>query len=78
MANITGWGRGAWGEGAWNAPLPVEVTGVAGTTALGSESVLPSITVAVTGVAGTTGSARVPSLCDAVERMNRPLVTMHD
>ena len=54
MANITGWGRGTWGEGAWNAPLPVEVTGVAGTTALGSETVLPAITVAVTGVAGTT------------------------
>ena len=54
MANITGWGRGTWGQGAWNAPLPVEVTGVAGTTALGSESVLPAISVAVTGVAGTT------------------------
>ena len=54
MANITGWGRGTWGQGAWNAPLPVEVTGVAGTTALGSETVLPSISVAVTGVAGTT------------------------
>ena len=39
MANITGWGRGTWGEGAWNAPLAVEVTGVAGTTALGSETV---------------------------------------
>ena len=54
MANITGWGRGTWGQGAWNAPLPVEVTGVAGTTALGSETVLPAISVAVTGVAGTT------------------------
>ena len=39
MANITGWGRGTWGEGAWNAPLAVEVTGVAGTTALGNETV---------------------------------------
>ena len=38
MANITGWGRGTWGEGAWNPPLAVEVTGVAGTTALGSET----------------------------------------
>ena len=54
MANITGWGRGTWGEGAWNAPLAVEVTGVTGTTALGSETALPAITVAVTGVAGTT------------------------
>ena len=40
MANITGWGRGTWGEGAWNAPLAVEVTGVSGTTALGSETVV--------------------------------------
>ena len=39
MANITGWGRGTWGEGAWNAPLAVEVTGVSGTTSLGSETV---------------------------------------
>ena len=49
MANITGWGRGTWGEGAWNAPLAVEVTGVAGTTALGSETVVPQALVSVTG-----------------------------
>ena len=49
MANITGWGRGTFGEGAWNAPLAVEVTGVSGTTALGSESVVPQALVSVTG-----------------------------
>ena len=48
MANITGWGRGTWGEGAWNAPLAVEVTGVSGTTALGSETVVPECVVSVT------------------------------
>jgi len=47
MANITGWGRGTWGEGAWNAPLAVEVTGVAGTTALGSETVVAQTVASV-------------------------------
>ena len=37
MAIINGWGRGTWGEGAWSNPLPVDVTGVAGTSALGNE-----------------------------------------
>ena len=54
MANITGWGRGTWGEGAWNAPLAVEVTGVAGTTALGNEVAFANITVVETGLAGTS------------------------
>ena len=48
MANITGWGRGTWGEGAWNAPLAVEVTGVSGTTSVGSETVVPQAVVSVT------------------------------
>ena len=47
MANITGWGRGTWGEGAWNAPLAVEVTGVAGTTSLGSETVVAQTVASV-------------------------------
>ena len=47
MANITGWGRGTWGEGAWNAPLAVEVTGVSGTTALGSETVVAQTVASV-------------------------------
>ena len=79
MANITGWGRGTWGQGAWNAPLPVEVTGVAGTTALGSETVLPAISVAVTGVAGTTAvgnesvAASSNTAIDFRERFNRDI-----
>ena len=40
MANVTGWGRGTWGQGEWSNPIPVEVTGVAGTTAHGSETVI--------------------------------------
>ena len=55
MANITGWGRSTWSSGTWDAPVPVTVTGVAGTTGLGDESISVDITFAVTGVAGTTG-----------------------
>jgi hypothetical protein len=55
MANITGWGRSTWSSGTWDAPVPVVVTGVAGTTGLGDESISVDITFAVTGVAGTTG-----------------------
>ena len=47
MANINGWGRGTWGEGAWSSPLAVEVTGVAGTTALGSETVVAQTVASV-------------------------------
>lgn len=47
MANINGWGRGTWGEGAWSSPLAVEVTGVAGTTALGSVTVTAGSSTAI-------------------------------
>ena len=40
MANITGWGRGTWGEGAWGEPVPVTLTGLAATSALGTVSVV--------------------------------------
>ena len=58
MANINGWGRGDWGEGGWGSPLPVEVTGTAGTGAVGSVTVVEGagVAVSVTGVSGT-GSA---------------------
>jgi hypothetical protein len=35
MANITGWGRGTWDEGAFGEPIPVTLTGLAATSALG-------------------------------------------
>ena len=52
MSRITGWGRGTWDEGLWDSPLPVEVTGVAATTAVGTLS--QASEYPVTGVAGTT------------------------
>ena len=52
-----GWGRGTWGQGTWGEPVEVDVTvtltGLAGTSALGTESVSAGATVAVTGLAGT-------------------------
>ena len=54
MANVTGWGRGTWGQGEWGNPIPVEVTGNVGTTALGSETVVAKALVAVSGNVGTT------------------------
>ena len=53
-SDISGFGRGTYGQGAWNTELPVIVTGVAGTSALGSETVVAGATVSVTGVAGTS------------------------
>ena len=53
MANLAGWGRGTWGQLTWGEPIPVELTGLAGTTALGTETVSAAANVAVTGLAGT-------------------------
>lgn len=54
-ANLTGWGRSTWGAGAWSQEAPVEVTGLAGTTALGTLTIATTgnISVGVTGSAGT-------------------------
>ena len=51
--HLGGWGRGTWNQSAWNTPLSVLVTGVAGTSALGSETVTGGATASVTGVVGT-------------------------
>lgn len=51
---LGGWGRGTWGLGAWGTAIPVSVTGVVGTTALGSETATGDANIAVTGVAGTS------------------------
>jgi len=57
--HLGGWGRGTWNQNAWNTPLSVLVTGVAGTSALGSETVTGGATVVVTGVAGTSALGSV-------------------
>ena len=52
-----GWGRGTWGQGTWGEPVEVDVTvsltGLAGTSALGTETVTCDANVAETGIAGT-------------------------
>ncbi len=54
MANLTGWGRGTWGQLTFGEPIPAVVTGVASTSALGSETVVATATLAVTGNVGTS------------------------
>ena len=56
MSNTTlqGWGRGTWGQGPWNEEIDVVVTGVQGTTGLGTPDGIPGVNVAATGVSATT------------------------
>ena len=60
MSSLTGWSRGTWGLGTWGLKVPVFVTGVEGTTALGSEEVTGVATVSVTGVEATGGLGTAP------------------
>jgi hypothetical protein len=59
MANITGWGRGTWGQLTFGEPIPVVLTGVAGTSALGSETVTGDANITETGLAATSGLGSV-------------------
>jgi hypothetical protein len=54
MANINGWGRGTWDEGAWGEALPVTLTGLAATSALGSLAVDAEANVTLTSLATAT------------------------
>jgi len=61
MAVISGWGRGTWSQYTWGEPLPVVVTGEAGTGAIGTVSVVAEANVPATGLAasGAVGSVSV-------------------
>jgi hypothetical protein len=52
MANITGWGRGTWDEGAFGEPIPVTLTGLAATSALGTLTVDAEANVTLTSLVG--------------------------
>ena len=54
MAIVNGWGRGTWGQGAWNEEIPVEVTGQAGTSSVGSVTVIAGANTSVTGISATS------------------------
>tara|TARA_R100001126_G_scaffold92653_1_gene62636 strand:- start:263 stop:565 length:303 start_codon:yes stop_codon:yes gene_type:complete len=59
MSSITGWGRGEWGDGPWGNPDSVVVTGVVGTSGLGSVTVLGDTNVTLTGVSATSALGTV-------------------
>jgi len=59
MAIVNGFGRGEWGQLTWGEPIPVVVTGVAGTSALGNETVQANADVDVTNNLATTGIGTV-------------------
>ena len=65
MTAISGWGRGTWSQYSWGEPLPVVVTGVAGTGAVGSVSVVAEANVPETGLAATGGVGSVTVLAAA-------------
>ena len=54
MAKINGWGRGTFGQLTFGEPIPVVITGVAATSALGNESVTAAANIPVTTVVGTS------------------------
>ena len=50
----TGWGRSTWGSDKWGVTSAIfAVTGVAGTLALGTESLITNNSLDMTGVVGT-------------------------
>ena len=57
--NLGGWSRGTWSSGPWNAPDSVGVTGVTGTSALGSVTAAIGINSEVTGLVGTSALGSV-------------------
>ena len=65
MANITGWGRGTWGEGAWGEPVPVTLTGLAATSALGTVSVVAKANVTPSSQVGTSAVGTLTFDCEA-------------
>ena len=65
MANITGWGRGTWGQGTWGQPIPVVLSGLAGTSSLGSITVSANADVTVSGLNSTSALGNVTTDCEA-------------
>ena len=64
MALITGWDRSTWNSGTWNKPVPVEVTGVSSTSAIGSTQINFAFTVDGVSAASTVSQVTVWSVID--------------
>ena len=60
---MPGWGRGTWGLGPWGQPVDVDitvsVTGVNGTSTLGSPTLLCSASLVEEGLAATSALGSV-------------------
>ena len=62
---LGGWSRGTWSSGPWNGPGSVEVTGVAGTSDLGSVTAAIGINPEVSGLVGTSALGSVLAVTSA-------------
>jgi hypothetical protein len=66
MAFLNGWGRGTWGELEWGeGSIPVTLTGLSATSALGTPGVNGKAVAAVAGITATLGAVSVTINADA-------------
>jgi len=66
MAFINGWGRGTWGQLGWGeGSVPITLTGLAATSALGAPGVNGKAVASVAGITATLGSVSVTINADA-------------
>ena len=66
MAFINGWGRGTWGQLGWGeGSIPITLTGLAATSALGAPGVNGKAVASVAGLNATLGAVSVTINADA-------------
>jgi len=66
MAFLNGWGRGTWGQLGWGeGSVPITLTGLAATSALGAPGVNGKAVASVGGITATLGSVAVTINADA-------------
>ena len=66
MAYLNGWGRGTWGQLTWGQDaVPVEISGLSATSALGGVGVNGKAVASVAGLTATLGSVSVTINADA-------------
>jgi len=66
MAFVNGWGRGTWGQLTWGQDsVPITLTGLAATSALGAPGVNGKAVASVAGITATLGSISVTINADA-------------
>ena len=65
MANINGWGRSTWGSSTWGEPISVDLTGLAGTGAVGTVLAAGYAIAGVSGTGSTISQGDETVTCDA-------------